>query len=174
MGLDVLKKKAGALDPSTIMNSTGGEKSEYSLNLYKTYGFTDELKNTKDLHVTAGWMNAVKQVQIGLVADKLVLKKPTLVMSTPADEVLLNDEIESLSQHLVWKEDPHLFSYYKIGTSDEEPSAHDLLAAPSALRVDETMRHIENFLHTNFSNEGDVYYYDQWRTENFTVSDDTK
>ena len=166
--------KAGALDPSTIMNSTGGEKSEYSLNLYKTYGFTDELKNTKDLHVTAGWMNAVKQVQNELVADKLVLKKPTLVMSTPADEVLLNDEIESLSQHLVWKEDPHLFSYYKIGTSDEEPSAHDLLAAPSALRVDETMRHIENFLHTNFSNEGDVYYYDQWRSENFTVSDDTK
>ena len=32
----------------------------------------------------------------------------------------------------------------------------------------------ENFLHTNFSNEGDVYYYDQWRSENFTVSDDTK
>ena len=30
------------------------------------------------------------------------------------------------------------------------------------------------FFDTNFSNEGEVYYYDQRRSENFTVSDDTK
>eukprot|EP00943_MAST-04B_sp_MAST-4B-sp1_P000380 g380.t1 len=107
-------------------------------------------------------MNAVKQVQNELVASKLILKKPTLVMSTPADEVLVNDEIELLSKHLIWDENPNLYSYHKIGTSDAEPSAHDLLAAPSALRVDEAMRHIEHYLNTNFSNEGDAYYYSQW------------
>ena len=67
--------KTGMIAPSTVMNSTGGENSEYSMNLYKTYGFTDpELKNTKDLYVTAGWMNAVKKVQNELEERKLVLK----------------------------------------------------------------------------------------------------
>ena len=69
--------KTGMIAPSTVMNSTGGaENSEYSMNLYKTYGFTDpELKSTKDLYVTAGWMNAVKKVQNELEERKLVLKK---------------------------------------------------------------------------------------------------
>ena len=93
---------------------------------------------------------AVKTVQNQLYDGGLVLKKPTLVMSTPADEVLVNDEIEQLSQHLVWKENPALLQYKQIGTSDAEPSAHDLLAAPSAIRVDEAMKHIEEFFNRHF------------------------
>ena len=151
--------KTGMIAPSTVMNSTGGENSEYSMNLYKTYGFTDpELKNTKDLYVTAGWMNAVKKVQKELEKGKLVLKKPTLVMATSADDVLDSDSIQMMSQRLIWKDDPNLFSFQKIGTSKEEPSGHDLLAAPSAIRVDEAMRHIEHYLYHNFSSEGGEYY----------------
>ena len=71
-------------------------------------------------------------------------------MSTPADEVLVNDDIEQLSQHLLWEENPDLFQYKQVGSSEAEPSAHDLLAAPSAIRVDEAMRHIEQFLNRHF------------------------
>ena len=38
----------------------------------------------------------------------------------------------------------------KIGTDVIEASAHDVLAAPSTIRVDEAMRHIENWLATHF------------------------
>lgn len=142
--------KADLVEPSTLM-SEGGAPSQYSMDLFKTYGFPHPLlKSLKDLHVTAGWMTAVKTVQNQLYDGELVLKKPTLVMSTPADEVLVNDEIEQLSQHLVWKENPALLQYKQIGTSDAEPSAHDLLAAPSAIRVDEAMKRIEEFFNRHF------------------------
>ena len=142
--------RADLVDPGTKM-SVGGAPSEYSMDLYKTYGFPHPLlKSLKDLHVTAGWMNAVKSVQTQLYDGRLVLKKPSLVMSTPADEVLVNDDIEQLSQHLLWEENPDLFQYKQVGSSEAEPSAHDLLAAPSAIRVDEAMRHIEQFLNRHF------------------------
>ena len=38
----------------------------------------------------------------------------------------------------------------RIGTSTEHPSAHDVLAAPSMLRVDEALKHIERWLKTHF------------------------
>ena len=38
----------------------------------------------------------------------------------------------------------------RVGTSPEAPSAHDVLAAPSAQRVDEAMNHIERWLSCHF------------------------
>ena len=38
----------------------------------------------------------------------------------------------------------------RIGSSSKEPSAHDVLAAPSAVRVDEALRHIERWLGTHY------------------------
>ncbi len=38
----------------------------------------------------------------------------------------------------------------QIGTSEDHPSAHDVLAAPSMLRVDEALKHVERWLKTHF------------------------
>ena len=38
----------------------------------------------------------------------------------------------------------------QIGSSEEHPSAHDVLAAPSMLRVDEAVKHVERWLKTHF------------------------
>ena len=38
----------------------------------------------------------------------------------------------------------------QIGSSEDHPSAHDVLAAPSMLRVDEALKHVERWLKTHF------------------------
>ena len=104
-----------------------------------------------------GWCKTVTEVQNKLKDGKLVLGKPALVLSTEADEVLSHQDIDDFSQNL----GPPLGATAaqravapivrrRIGTDALESSAHDVLAAPSAVRVDEAMRHVENWLATHF------------------------
>ena len=154
--------KAG-VDPATPL-AAGGEDSEYSVRLYKSYKFTPGLKTLKVLTATAGWCKAVTEVQKMLARGELTLRRPTLVLSTHADEVLARDSIDTLSDMLtegpqgrglsndgherpIWS--PELVER-EIGTSAAEPSAHDVLAAPSKVRVEEAMQHVLRWLSAHF------------------------
>ena len=145
------KKGINFVDPERII-STGGSASEYSTKLFNTYGYPTELKSIKELHVTAGWTSAVSKIQHQLVQGKLRIAKdkPALVLSTSADEVLNQESVIDKSKYLRAAENVHNITERRIGTSDVEESAHDVLAAPSALRVDEAMCHIESFLDLHF------------------------
>jgi pimeloyl-ACP methyl ester carboxylesterase len=159
----VVKHGSDLIDPDRII-SQGGNDSEYSRKLYHTYGFNvPEHKSLKELHVTAGWVAAVTNVQDQLVAGKLRLPpyKPSLVLSTSADEVLLQEDISSRAAFLcadskeerrpvekpIWETG---VVERRIGTSATSASAHDVFAAPSSTRVDEAMCHVERWLATHF------------------------
>lgn len=157
----VVKRGSDLFDPERII-ARGGSDSDYSRKLFQRYGFhTPEHKSLKELHVTAGWAAAVTNVQDQLVEGKLRLRKPTLVLSTSADEVLSQEHISSRTSYLCADPNEERLPIEKpiwekgvverrIGTSLEHPSAHDVLAAPSSSRVDEAMCHIERWLASHF------------------------
>ena len=157
----------------------------YSMKLFETYGFPNpKLKSVSELHVTAGWIAAVSRVQNALVEGRLRLPshKPALVMSTAADEVLDQERISNRTAFLsstrnsteqsggdtnrgVAAEDHSPLAKpiwagsvveRRIGTSEEHPSAHDVLAAPSMVRVDEALKHMERWLKTHFPHDDDL------------------
>ena len=133
-------------------------------------GFPTELKSLKDLTVTSGWCSAVDDVQRKLKSGKLVLDKPALVLSTAADEVLSQSDVDTLSDHLgsnvsaadgrkssdepMWSRE---VITREIGSTSSEPSAHDVLAAPSAARVDEAMRCIERWLAVQYPSSSSLF-----------------
>ena len=157
-----LVQHADLVDPERII-SQGGADSLYSRKLYQNYGFhVPEHKSLKELHVTAGWLAAVTDVQKNLVQGKLRLppNKPTLVLSTSADEVLSQEHIQQRIPFLsadpneekqpidkaIWENG---VVERRIGTDDKNQSAHDVLAA-SPSRVAEAMNHIDRWLGVNF------------------------
>ena len=136
----------------------------------------EDLKSLNNLTVTAGWCSAVNDVQKKLISGKLVLDKPALVLSTSADEVLAQSDVDTLSGHLgasdtaassdqseksaaphdgddtpltapLWSREVAL---RQIGSTPTEPSAHDVLAAPSAARVNEALLCIERWLSVQY------------------------
>eukprot|EP00040_Diaphanoeca_grandis_P007419 m.286712 g.286712 ORF g.286712 m.286712 type:complete len:130 (+) comp186352_c0_seq1:1-390(+) len=126
--------------------------------LHETYGFTPNLKSEKELTITAGWCNAVTEVQTMLKKGELVLQKPTLVLTTNADVVLNQGDIETLTNQLsstgedasmmpLWS--PNLVERTIVSTATEK-SAHDVLAAPSQVKVREAMKNIEAWLASQF------------------------
>eukprot|EP00036_Acanthoecidae_sp_10tr_P013602 CAMPEP_0206293804 /NCGR_PEP_ID=MMETSP0106_2-20121207/4325_1 /ASSEMBLY_ACC=CAM_ASM_000206 /TAXON_ID=81532 /ORGANISM="Acanthoeca-like sp., Strain 10tr" /LENGTH=838 /DNA_ID=CAMNT_0053724409 /DNA_START=240 /DNA_END=2753 /DNA_ORIENTATION=- len=80
--------------PPDVILSEGGGPSMYAHMLHETYGFGPELKNLRELSVTAGWCRAVTDVQTRLQNEELQLQKPTLVLTTKADEVLDADDVK--------------------------------------------------------------------------------
>ena len=151
------------VDPDHVL-ATGGGTSDYSRKLFQHYGFrTPEHKSLKELHVTAGWVAAVTNIQDQLVQGRLRLPpfKPALVLSTSADEVLSQEHIISRTPLLCADPEENKWPIEKpiwetgvverrIGTSADSQSAHDVLAAPSSSRVDEAMGHLERWLTTHF------------------------
>ena len=85
-------KALRVVDPAFVL-SVGGNPSSYSALLHESYGFSPDLKNLKELSVTAGWCRAVTDVQTKLRKKELMLSKPTLVLSTAADTVLDHADI---------------------------------------------------------------------------------
>ncbi len=189
------QRNPGLLKRDLIL-SEGGQRSEYSMKLFESYGFpSPKLKSLNELHVTAGWTAAVSRVQDALVDGRLRLPphKPALVLSTMADEVLNQESISNRTPFLsslpyhseggrpgdngsagvgegragaagigstglgetvdhplnrpIWADG---VVERQIGSSEEHPSAHDVLAAPSMLRVDEAVKHVERWLKTHF------------------------
>ena len=111
------KEEEGTISTTTILTSNtsdmpnagnavvlqaGGELSEYSSRLREQYHFGPEHKNLETLTVTAGWVSAVSRVQNMLREGELELEKDCLVLWTSADKVLRPDDIDRLSNRLVW------------------------------------------------------------------------
>lgn len=159
----VIKRGSDLVDPARII-AKGGADSEYSRKLFQNYGFNaPQHKSLFELHVTAGWAAAVTNVQEQLVQGKLRLPpyKPTLVLSTSADEVLSQEHISSRTPLLCAETDESIQPIDKaiwetgvierrIGTSKDHSSAHDVFAAPSSSRVDEACNHLERWLACHF------------------------
>jgi alpha-beta hydrolase superfamily lysophospholipase len=134
----------------------GGELSEYSANMRKHYHFDDLLKSETVLATSVGWCKAVTLAQEQLKEGKMVLGKPALVLCTPSDEVLDAGDIDKYSDYLVKERtDGKRNSTQDVGallveriieSTVTEKSGHDVLAADSAVKVDEAMGHIEKFL----------------------------
>jgi len=137
-----------------VLIDKGGGVSEYSTNMKRTYHFSDTLKSTKTLATSVGWCKAVTKAQQRLKSGKMVLGKPTLVLSTPADTVLDFDKIDKYNDFLLKERKDG--KYNKVDGPDLlverqiEGSSHDVLAADSAQKVDEAMNHIETFLVAKF------------------------
>jgi hypothetical protein len=102
------------------------------------------------------WVSAVTSVHKKLRSGSLILDDPILVLSTEADEVLSQHSIDSLSDNLM-----PVFSRdvvtKQIGSSPDALSCHDVLAAPSPVRVDEAMLKIERWLAIHFPNKSTLY-----------------
>ena len=147
------------------MLAQGGADSDYSISLYQTYKFPTHLKSLKTLTATAGWCRAVTDVQLMLAAGKIRLRRPTMVLSSHADEVLRKGDIDDLSDMLTQgpqgergqDNDGHhrpLWSKElverEVETTPEHPSAHDVLAAPSQQRVEEALQLMLMWLASHF------------------------
>jgi hypothetical protein len=87
--------------------------------------------------------------------------KPVLVMYTAADEVLKGTDIDKYSDYLTSERkdgagramDKGGLVEREIGTDDQDQSAHDVLAAPSVLRVDEAWDHMESWMTSHFDED---------------------
>ena len=159
-GLHVVQNATKAVDKKTLIDK-GGAVSDYSKSMKANYGYGNEHKSELSLSVSAGWCQEVTKAQTMLKNGEMVLNKPILVLSTTADEILSHSEIDDLSDLLhkskkdgknnpISKSSKSRFVERVIGSTATDRSAHDVLAAPSAARVDEAMDIIENWLHVNY------------------------
>ncbi len=132
---------------STALLTTGGGPSEYSTNQHKFYRFPPRLKSTKELHISKGWAQAVTTGHSRLRNGELTLDKPILVLYTDADTVLSSVGVNEAADFLSPKKIDGLDAPLEtkglverlISSSEWDPSAHDVLAAPSMRRVDQAM-----------------------------------
>lgn len=151
-------------DDGFVLES-GGEKNENSRNMYKSYKYPTALKCLETTTVSAGWARSVSYVQRMVQRKDIYLEKPTLVLFSEGDNVLDADEVDKFTESLAGAGDrsnvdvldPSKRSITsgklverKIGTSFEEPSGHDVLAAASSIRVDEAMNHILEWTKAHF------------------------
>ncbi|GMH81744.1 hypothetical protein TL16_g09028 [Triparma laevis f. inornata] len=146
--------KAGL--PDSFVIDEGGAPNDYSLSMEKRYNFTKMLKSSKNLATTVGWCKAVTLAQEELKSGNMVLDQPCLVLSSTSDEVLDAGDIDRLSDFLVvGRQDGKDKSLEDTGamlvervieSTVREKSGHDVLAADSAVKVDEAMTAIEKWL----------------------------
>jgi len=143
-----------------VLVDEGGLPSEHSTNMRRSYHFSEALKSGRTLAVSVGWCKAVAIAQGELTGGRMVLGKPVLVLSSTADEVLDHSDIDELSDFLVPdKKDGKgnaladggaMLVERVIESTVTERSGHDVLAAESALKVDEAMSSIESWLGGRF------------------------
>ena len=150
--------KAGL--PDDYLVDSGGSPSDYSCNMKLTYHFSDLLKDSRSLAISVGWCKAVTIAQSMLKSGDMVLGKPALVLSARADEVLDAGDIDRMSDYLVAgmkdgkgndiDDGDAMLVERMIESTVTELSGHDVLAADSAVKVDEAMGVIETWLGSRF------------------------
>ncbi|GMH55356.1 hypothetical protein TrRE_jg2392, partial [Triparma retinervis] len=133
--------KAGL--PDEYLVDEGGEQSDYSLNMKRTYHFPKLLKDDRDLATSVGWCKAVTIAQEMLKGGDMVLGKPCLVLSARGDEVLDAGDIDKMSDYLLEERrdgkgnevgGDELLVERVIESTVTELSGHDVLAADSAIK----------------------------------------
>ncbi len=129
----------------------GGKRNAFAEYVGRFYECPAALKCQHELSITQGWTNAVCVGQRRLRHGDLATALPVLVLCTDADTVLSAKGILEWSRMLsarplargadplgapLWTKG---LCQRRIGTLPWDPSEHDVLAAPSARRVQEAL-----------------------------------